>query len=66
MKEEIITLEQVFREERNEILLVIKEMITELENMDLDDPKWADLKRKIFKFEMVAEYLEDRLTGKIC
>jgi hypothetical protein len=66
MKEEIITLEQVFREERNEILLAIKEMITELENMDLDDPKWADLKREIFKFEMAAEYLEDRLTGKIC
>jgi len=66
MKEEIITLEQLFREERNEILLAIKEMIIELENMDLDDPNWSDLKGKIFKFEMVAEYLEDRLTGKIC
>jgi len=63
--EQVITIEQLFREEREEIVSYTQELLFKLESMDLSDPGWSELKREIFKLEMVAEYLQDRLTGKI-
>lgn len=65
MSEEIVTLEQVFREEREEIVNQIQTLLKELEQMDLNDMRWSACKREILKLEMVSEYLADRISGKI-
>jgi len=65
MREEIITLEQLFTEEKAalEEYIVIKKQ----EKIDTywSDRKFFELQEEIVKLEIVVEYLENRLQGNV-
>jgi len=65
MREEIITLEQLFTEEKaalEEYIIIKKE-----EKLDTNwsDRRFFELQEEIVKLEIVVEYLEQRLRGNI-
>lgn len=64
MSEEIITIDALFREEREGVTELVQKKLIALAELDLDDPSYFALKSEIFKLEMVILYLGERLKGK--
>jgi hypothetical protein len=63
-KNEILTIEELFREEREGITELVQKKLVQLAELDLDDERYFKLKSEIFKLEMVILYLEERIKGK--
>jgi hypothetical protein len=62
-KEEILTIEELFREEKEGVTELVQKKLVQLAEMDLDDKTYFELKSEIFKLEMVIQYLAERIRG---
>jgi hypothetical protein len=63
MREEILTLEEVFREESIAVQELIDEKKTELTAYDMREVGYTDLQNDIVMLETVLKYFQRRLLG---
>lgn len=63
MRQETLSIEELFTEEMNAIGGLIEYMIEEQEAVDWNDTRWFELQEEIIKLQHAAEYLALRISG---
>ena len=62
---EIVSIEQLFKEELDAVVDMTDALLTMLEDMDQFTPEYWEVKSEIVKLEQTAEYLMDRLDDNV-
>ena len=65
MREEAITLEELFTEELEAIVDMLEALVEIRDDYDTMDPNYYSVQNEIVKLEQTALYLADRLSDRV-